>query len=58
MFEQSNTERESRSQILDQIKSRLPDVPEEEVMQDVAEALSAVRQMKKRNAKPIQTRTF
>ena len=58
MFEPSNTERESRSRVLDQIKSRLPDVPEEEVMQDVAEALSAVRQMKKRNAKPVQTRTF
>jgi hypothetical protein len=51
MFEQLIAERESRFQVIDRIKSRLPDVPEEEVLHDVAEALSATRQMKKTNAK-------
>ncbi|HID53492.1 MAG TPA: type II toxin-antitoxin system Phd/YefM family antitoxin [Anaerolineae bacterium] len=47
MFEKMIAEREARFQVLDRIKSRLPDVPEEKVLQDVAEALSAVRKMKK-----------
>ena len=47
MFEKMIAEREARFQVLDRIKSRLPDVPEEEVVQDVAEALSAAREMKK-----------
>ncbi|MBV7331618.1 type II toxin-antitoxin system Phd/YefM family antitoxin [Chloroflexi bacterium TSY] len=43
MFEQLIAEREERFRILDQIRRRLPDVPEDEVLQDVATALEAVR---------------
>jgi prevent-host-death family protein len=37
------SERETRFQILDNIRSRMPNVPIEEVEQDVAEAVAAVR---------------
>ena len=43
MYEQLVAEREARFQILDSIRERLPDVSEEEVMNDVAEAVRAVR---------------
>ena len=43
MYEQLVAEREARFQILDSIRERLPDVSEEEVMSDVAEAVRAVR---------------
>ena len=36
-------EREARFQVLDEIRRRLPDLPVEEVEQDVAEAIAAVR---------------
>lgn len=36
-------EREIRFQVLDEIRRRLPDLPMEEVEQDVAEAIAAVR---------------
>jgi len=36
-------EREARFQVLDEIRQRLPDLPVEEVEQDVAEAVAAVR---------------
>jgi len=36
-------ERETRFQVLDEIRRRLPDLPIEEVKQDVAEAIAAVR---------------
>ena len=43
MYHQLVAEREARFQILDRVRSRLPDVPEEEVERDVAEAIAAVR---------------
>ena len=43
MYQQLVAEREARFQILDRVRSRLPDVPEEEVERDVAEAIAAVR---------------
>ncbi len=43
MYERLVAEREARFQVLDRIRSRLPDVPQEEVEQDVAEAIAAVR---------------
>ncbi len=55
MFEELITERKSRFQVLDRIKSRLPDVPEKEVLPDVAEALSVARQIKNANVKSVQT---
>ena len=36
-------EREARFQVLDEIRQRLPDLPVEEVEQDVAETIAAVR---------------
>ena len=43
MYEQVIAERAARFQVLDRIRSRVPDVPAEEVAQDVAEAIEAVR---------------
>ena len=43
MYEQVVAEREARFQVLDRVRSRAPDVPAEEVAQDVAEAIDAVR---------------
>lgn len=43
MYQQLVAEREARFQILDRVRSRVPDVPEEEVERDVAEAIAAVR---------------
>jgi prevent-host-death family protein len=43
MYQQFVAEREARFQVLDHIRGRLPDVPPEEVEQDVAEAVAAVR---------------
>jgi len=43
MYQQFVAEREARFQVLDRVHSRLPDVPEQEVEQDVAEAIAAVR---------------
>ena len=43
MYEQLVGEREARFQVLGRIRNRLPDVPVEEVEQDVAEAIRAVR---------------
>ena len=42
-YQQLIAEREARFQILDKIRRRLPDLPIEEVEQDVAEAIAAVR---------------
>jgi len=36
-------ERKARFQVLDEIRRRVPDLPVEEVEQDVAEAIAAVR---------------
>ena len=43
MHEQVIAERDTRFQVLDRIRDRLPDIPEEEVARDVAEAIQAVR---------------
>ncbi|MBE9508158.1 MAG: type II toxin-antitoxin system Phd/YefM family antitoxin [Chloroflexi bacterium] len=43
MYQQVIAEREARFQVLDRIRSRVPDVPAEGVAQDVAEAVDAVR---------------
>ena len=43
MYQQVIAEREARFQVLDRIRSRSPDIPVEEVAQDVAEAIAAVR---------------
>jgi prevent-host-death family protein len=43
MYQRFIAEREARFQVLDRIRSRLPDVPAGEVEHDVAEAIAAVR---------------
>ena len=43
MYEQVVAEREARFQVLDRIRSRVPDVSAEEVARDVAETIDAVR---------------
>ena len=43
MYERLVAEREARFQVLDRIRDRAPDVPPEEVEQDVAEAVAAIR---------------
>ena len=43
MYERLIAEREARFQVLDRIRSRLPEVPQQEVEQDVAEAIAALR---------------
>ena len=43
MYEQVIAEREARFQVLDRVRSRVPGVAAEEVAQDVAEAIDAVR---------------
>ena len=43
MYQQLVAERDARFQVLDRVRSRMPDVPEEEVERDVAEAIAAVR---------------
>jgi prevent-host-death family protein len=43
LYEQIVAEREARFQVIDQIKERLPDLSEDEVAQDVADAIAAIR---------------
>lgn len=43
MFERLLAEREARFAVVDALRGRLPDVPEDEVLQDVAEAIAAIR---------------
>lgn len=43
VFERLLAEREARFAIVDSIRERLPDLPEDEVLQDVAEALASIR---------------
>jgi len=43
MYQQVIAEREARFQVLDRIRSRVPDVPAEEVARDVTEAIKAAR---------------
>jgi len=44
IYEQLVAEREARFQILDRIRSRLPELPEQEVEKDVAQAIDALRE--------------
>jgi prevent-host-death family protein len=43
MYERLMAEREARFEVLDRTRDRLPELPAEEVEQDVAEAIAAVR---------------
>lgn len=43
LFEQMVTEREARFRVVDQVRSRVSELPPEEVEADVAEAVAAVR---------------
>lgn len=43
LFERLMAEREARFGIIDSIRERTPDIPEDEVLQDVAKALAAIR---------------
>lgn len=43
LYEQLVAEREARFSVIDRIKDTVPDLPEEEVLEDVAAALAAVR---------------
>jgi prevent-host-death family protein len=43
MYERLVAEREARFQVFDRIRDRAPDVPAEEVEQDVSEAIAAIR---------------
>ncbi len=43
MYERFVTEREARFQVLNRIRRRLPEIPSEEVEQDIAKAIAAVR---------------
>ncbi len=43
MFERLLAEREARFGFIDSIRERLPEYPEDEVFQDVAEALAVIR---------------
>ena len=44
LYEQLVAERQARFQVLERIRSRLPELPEQEVEQDVSQALAALRQ--------------
>jgi prevent-host-death family protein len=43
VYEQMIAEREALFQVVDRLKERVPDLPEEEVIEDVSEAIAAVR---------------
>lgn len=43
MFNRMMAEREARFAIIDEIRAKMPDVPEEEAEADIAEAIAAVR---------------
>ena len=44
LYEQLVAEREARFQVLDRIRSRLPEIPGEEVEKDVSQAIDALRE--------------
>ena len=50
LFQQLMAEREMRFQVLERIRANVPEVAEEEVMQDVAEAVAAARQKIERSS--------
>lgn len=43
VYEQLVAEREARFQVLDRIRSKLPEIPEEEVEIDISQAIDVVR---------------
>ncbi len=43
VYEQLVAEREARFQVLDRLRSKLPEIPEEEVQNDVSQAVGALR---------------
>ncbi len=43
VYEKLVTEREARFQVLDRIRSNLPEIPEEDVEKDINQAIAAVR---------------
>jgi prevent-host-death family protein len=43
VYEQLVAEREARFQVLDRLRSRLPEIPEEEVKSDVSQVIDSVR---------------
>lgn len=43
VYEQLVVEREARFQVLERLRSKLPEIPEEEVESDVSQAIDAVR---------------
>jgi prevent-host-death family protein len=43
LYEQLVAEREARFQVLDRIRVRLPDLPEEEIESDVTQAIAELR---------------
>ena len=47
LYKQFIADREARFEVIDRIHSRLPDRPEAEVEQDIAEAIAAVRAERK-----------
>lgn len=44
LYEQLIAEREARFQVLDRIRSKLPEIPGEEVEKDVSQAIDALRE--------------
>ena len=44
LYEQLVAEREARFQVLDRIRSKLPEIPGEEVEKDVSQAIDALRE--------------
>jgi len=43
VYEQLIAEREERFQVLDRVRSKLPEIPEEEIEQDINQAIDALR---------------
>ena len=44
VYETLVAEREARFQVLDRIRSRLPEIPDEQIEKDVSQAIDAVRE--------------
>ncbi len=49
MFEKLIAEREAHFAVVDKIRQHVPELPEEEVLRDVAEALAEIRSTTKNN---------
>ena len=43
VYEQLIAEREERFQVLDRVRGKLPEIPEEEIEQDINQAIDALR---------------